>query len=517
MAEQTNPDGPDLGNEGLPSDQLRIGEPVAGHVDGKPVVLIRTPDTIHVLGGSCTHYGGPLAQGLCSGGQIRCPWHHAAFDLETGEAMGAPALDPVPVYRVEERDGRIFATDPVRRLPSRTPPSAPESVVIVGSGAAGAAAAETLRREGYEGPIRLLGIEAPVDRPNLSKDYLAGTAPEEWIPLRSPGFYADAGIDLITAEVIAIDRSSRTVHTRNGGEYRYEALLLAPGAVPKRLPVPGAERDHVRYLRTREDAEALIGRLHPGTRTVVIGAGFIGLEVAASLRHRDLPVTVVAPEEIPLATIVGPTLGRFVSELHRSHGVDMRLGRGVGSIGADSVTLDDGSEVPADLVVVGIGVAPATRLAEEAGLTVDNGIVVDDRLRTSDPHIWAAGDAANYPGPDGSRVRVEHWVAAERQGQAAARNILGHDQPFTDPPFFWSSHYDTTIRVTGFLGGWDEEVAVGDPFQGSVLVGLRSGGRIRGVASIRRDLDSLRAEEAFAGGDDAALETLFQATQGAAV
>lgn len=510
MGDERKPHLPDLGTDGIPGDKLRVGEPVAGLVDGKPVVVIRTPDSVHALGGSCTHYGGPLAEGLCASGQIRCPWHHAAFDLETGEAVGAPALDPVPVYRVEERDGRVFASDPARQRPSRTPPSSPGSVVIVGSGAAGAAAAEKLRREGYEGPIRMIGKEPPVDRPNLSKDYLAGTAPEDWLPLRSPDFYADAGIELISGtDVTAIDRASRVVRTSDGGRYEYEALLLAPGAIPRQLPVAGADADHVRYLRTRADTEALIARLRPDSRALVIGAGFIGLEVAASLRHRDIPVTVVAPEDVPLATIVGPRLGRFVAELHRSHGVDLRLGRGVDSIGSDSVALDDGSEVPADLVVVGIGVVPATALAEQAGLAVDNGIVVDGRLRTSDPHIWAAGDAASYPAPDGSRVRVEHWVAAQRQGQAAARSILGHEEPFTDPPFFWSRHYDVSIRVTGFLGGWDEEVVVGDPDQGRVLVGFRAGDHIRAVATIGRDLDSLRAEDALARDDEAALEALF--------
>lgn len=514
MAESTAPHGPDLGSEGIPLDDLRPGVPTGGQVDGKPVVVIRTADDVHVLGGRCTHYGGPLAEGVCAGGQIRCPWHHAAFDLETGEAVGAPALDPVPTYRVEIRGLRVFATAPSRTHPARTPPSPPGSVVIVGSGAAGAAAAETLRREGYEGPVRMIGLEAPVDRPNLSKDYLAGTAPPEWIPLRSPSFYDESNIDLVAAEVTDIDRSRRLVRTADGAEHPYEALLLAPGAVPRRLPVTGAEADHVHYLRTRADAEALIARLEPEARAVVVGAGFIGLEVAASLRHRSLAVTVVAPEAVPLATVVGPTLGRWVERLHRDHGVDLRLGRQVSSVGAGAVSLDDGTEVAADVVVVGIGVSPATGLAERAGLDVDNGIVVDDRLRTTDAAIWAAGDAASYPGPDGSRVRVEHWVAAQRQGQAAARNMLGHDRPFTDPPFFWSSHYGTTIRVTGFLGRWDEEVVVGDPSQGSVLVALRSGGRIRAVATIGRDRANLVAEDALARGDHAALEALLR--QGAA-
>src|SRR5690606_1973113 len=208
------------------------------------------------------------------------------------------------------------------------PPSSPGSVVIVGSGAAGAAAAEKLRREGYEGPIRMIGKEPPVDRPNLSKDYLAGTAPEDWLPLRSPDFYADAGIELISGtDVTAIDRASRVVRTSDGGRYEYEALLLAPGAIPRQLPVAGADADHVRYLRPRADTEALIARLRPDSRALVIGAGFIGLEVAASLRHRDIPVTVVAPEDEPLAPIAAPGLGQPGSDHHRSRVPRHRLRR----------------------------------------------------------------------------------------------------------------------------------------------------------------------------------------------
>ncbi len=225
---------------------------------------------------------------------------------------------------------------------------------------------------------------------------------------------------------------------------------------------------------------------------MIVGAGFIGLEVAASLRHREIEVTVVAPEEIPLADAVGETLGRFVADLHREHGVEFRLGRGVTAIRAREVLLDDDTIIPADLVVVGIGVVPRTGLAEAAGLAVDNGVIVDDHLRTADPHIWAAGDVARYPGPGGELVRIEHWVLAERQGQTAARNILGHDLPFAQPPFFWSQHYDVPINVTGHLTGWEEEVVNGDPYERDVVVGYHKAGRIAAVASIYRDQHTLR-------------------------
>ncbi|HEX2154841.1 MAG TPA: FAD-dependent oxidoreductase [Acidimicrobiia bacterium] len=512
MAGANGPTGPDLGTEGLSADELAGGVCRVGHFDGKPVVVVRTADGLRAVGGSCTHYGGPLGEGLCAEGQIHCPWHHAAFDLTTGEAVGAPALNSIPVYELDERDGRVFVAG-LRERPDveRVPPAVPESVVIAGSGAAGAAAAEALRRYGYEGPISLIGREAPVDRPNLSKDYLAGTAPEEWLPLRSEAFYSDAGIDLMTGvEVVSIHRAERVVQLDNGERVGYGALLLALGAEPRPLPVAGADQPHVHMLRTLEDSRRIIAALGRAERVVVIGAGFIGLEVAASMRHREIDVTVVAPEEIPLAGVIGESLGRFVLDLHRSKGVEFRLGRGVTEIGERAVVLDDGSTVPADLVVVGIGVTPRTQIAEAAGLEVDNGVVVDALLRTSDPRIWAAGDIARFPSNDGRHVRVEHWVLAERHGQAAARNILGHDLPFTDPPFFWSQHYDVPINVTGHLAGWDAETVVGDPANRDVIVGFRHGGKIAAVASIYRDKDSLVAEQALARGDQETLEGLLK-------
>jgi apoptosis-inducing factor 3 len=511
MAGDTGLSGPDLEVDGVPVDEVVPDVPVVGHVGGTPVVVVATDQGVRALGGRCTHYGGPLGDGLCVDGQIRCPWHHAAFDLATGEAVGGPALDPVAVFETVQRGGRVFVVGPGQRPEARrTPPSSPASVVIVGAGAAGAAAAETLRRSGYTGPISLVGAESPVDRPNLSKDYLAGTAPEEWTQLRSPRFYAEAGIELLAGPTVTtIDRSGRLVHLDDGRQLPYAALLLAPGAEPRRLRVPGGDLPHVHCLRTLADSRAIIAELGGTTRAAVIGAGFIGLEVAASLRHRDIAVTVIAPEEVPLAHAVGDTMGRFVADLHREHGVAFRLGRGVTEIRAGEVVLDDSSSVAAELVVVGVGVTPRTALAEAAGLAVDGGIVVDGHLRTSDPGIWAAGDVARYPGPGGEPVRVEHWVLAERQGQVAARNMVGHDVTFSEPPFFWSRHYDVPINVTGHLAGWDEEIVVSDPHARDVLVGYRRDGVIRAVASINRDRDNLRAEHALASGDQRRLARLL--------
>lgn len=503
--------GPDLTEEGIATGDVGSEIPAVGHVDGKPVIVLRTKAGLRAVGGRCTHYGGPLGDGLSDGAQIHCPWHHAIFDLATGEAVGAPALNPIPVYKATERDGRVYVTGPVDSPKEvRTPPSSPESVVIVGAGAAGATAAETLRRFGYANPITLIGEEGPVDRPNLSKDYLAGTAPEEWMPLRGIHFYQKNHINLIAdARVVGLDSVQRLIKLEDGRGLSYGALLLAPGAEPQRLDIKGTDLPHVHYLRSFDDSRRIIGQLDGARDVVIVGAGFIGLEVAASLRHRGLNVAVAEPEEIPLARALGETLGRFALALHQEHGVIFHLGRTVAEIRAKDVVLDNGTTIPADLIVVGIGVIPRVDLAEQGGLAIDDGIVVDDRLRTSDPHIWAAGDAARYPDPRVGMVRVEHWVLAQRQGQAAARNMLGHDVAFDEPPFFWSQHYDVPINMTGTAQGFDEEVVVGDAGSRNVLVGYRKEGAVRALASIYRDLESLRAELALASDDQAALNKLL--------
>lgn len=496
------PEGPDLG-QGVALTSLREGVPFRGRFDGEAVVLVRGGETVHAIGGTCTHYGGPLAEGLVVGETIRCPWHHACFSLRTGEALGAPALNPVPCFRVETVDGmvRVTAKDELGPLePTGTPETRPESVVIVGAGAAGSAAAEMLRREGYTGPITLIDGEAaaPYDRPNLSKDYLAGNAPEEWIPLRPGGFYTEHGIDRIVEEVRSLDLEGRNVTTTSGRTIGFGALLLATGATPIRLRIPGSDLPHVRVLRSWDDARAIIERAESGGRAVVLGASFIGMEVAASLSGRGMRVTVVAPEEVPFERSLGPELGRVLLETHERNGVTFLLGRTAVEVGPKSVRTSDGIEVPAELVVAGIGVRPNTGLAEAAGLEVENGVVVDGRLETSVPGIFAAGDIARYPDPlTGEMIRVEHWVAAQRQGQAVARSILGHQETFAHPPFFWTHQWDVVVDYVGHATSWDEIHVEGELSAGDAAIRYVKEGGERAVATIGRDLESLRVEAAM--------------------
>jgi NADPH-dependent 2,4-dienoyl-CoA reductase/sulfur reductase-like enzyme/nitrite reductase/ring-hydroxylating ferredoxin subunit len=491
--------GPDL-RQGVALDALPDGRPFLGHADGEQVLLVRNGAVVHAIGATCTHWGGPLAEGLVVEETIRCPWHHACFSLRTGEALGAPALNPVACWTVEVHDGTVRVTGKEEHpplSPRGRSADGPESVVIIGAGAAGSAAAETLRREGYGGPVILVDPDAaaPYDRPNLSKDYLAGNAPEEWIPLRPEGFYAEHGIERVVARAEAIDTATRTVTLANGQVLRYGALLLATGAAPVRLRIPGADLPHVHVLRSLADCRAIIRAAEQARRAVVLGASFIGMEVAAALRMRGLEVTVVAPESVPFLWSLGPALGAAIQRVHESHGVAFRLGHIATEITADHVRLGDGEALPAELVVVGVGVRAETALAQKAGLEVDDGVVVDAFLQTSAPGVYAAGDIARWPDPrTGERIRVEHWAVAQRQGQAAARNILGKREPYAEVPFFWTQHWDTPVAYVGYAATWDEARIDGDPAALDCAITFVRNGREVAFATIGRDRASLRAE-----------------------
>lgn len=498
----SSPAGPDLA-QGIALPDIAGAGMIRGHVGGEPVLLVHRDGEIFAIGATCTHYGAPLEDGLVVGETIRCPWHHACFSLRTGQALRPPALNDLQCWRVERRDGRAFVREalPVAQPPETAAAGLPESVVIVGGGAAANAAAETLRREGYQGPVTLFSADhaLPCDRPNLSKDYLAGTAEAGWIPLRSPDFYAERRIDVRRdSRVIRLDPAKKTIMLSDGSRAAYGALLLATGAAPIRLAVPGADLAHVCVLRTLADCDALIARAGAARRCVVVGASFIGLEVAASLRARGLKVDVVAPEARPMERILGPALGDMVKTLHESHGVVFHLGATVAEIGADRVRLSTGEELNADLVVTGIGVRPEVGLARDAGLAMDRGVAVDAFLQTSVAGIYAAGDIARWPDRrTADKIRVEHWVVAERQGVVAARNILGRGQRFAAVPFFWSQHYDLTINYVGHAEQWDRLEVDGDPAAHDCTVTYWRGGQRLAVATVGRDLDSLRAEAAF--------------------
>ena len=493
--------GPDL-RQGVAVAKLDDGVMLRGHVGETPALLVRHGAEVLAIGATCTHYGGPLVEGLVVGDTVRCPWHHACFSLRTGAVLRPPALNDLPCWRVEQRDGMAFVREELQKPASPRPSTGlPASVAIIGGGAAGLAAAEALRGEGYPGAVILMSADPspPCDRPNLSKDYLAGTAEADWIPLRPPEFYTKHHIDLqLRTPVTAIEPGAHAVQLADGNRVTYGALLLATGAEPIRLDIPGASLPHVHLLRTLADSNALIARAETVRRCVVVGASFIGLEVAASLRTRGLEVHVIAPEARPMERVMGAAIGDMVRAIHESHGVHFHLGTTLTAIAPDAVTLSTGERLPTDLVVVGIGVRPAVALATQAGLAVDRGVVVDEFLQTSEADIYAAGDIARWPDKlTGQHIRVEHWVVAERQGRVAASNMLGRRQRFNAVPFFWSQHYDTTIAYVGHAEQWDRLEIEGDPAARDCAVSFWRAGRKLALATVGRDRDSLRAEVAF--------------------
>jgi len=498
--------GPDL-QSGVPVSGIPDRGMVAGHAAGEAVLLARQGSEWFAIGAVCSHYSGPLPEGLIAGDTVRCPWHHACFSLRTGEALRPPALNDVACWRVERRGEKVYVTGKVAKPGRGAPVSGagrgkPDSVVIVGAGAAGESAAETLRREGYQGRLTLYDTDpdAPYDRPNLSKDYLAGTAQEDWIPLHPAEFYRERGIDIIRDHrVVALEPKARRIRLDDGGTREFGALLLATGASPVRLPAE-LERGNppVYYLRSFTDSRSIIAAAAKAKRAVILGASFIGLEVAASLRARELEVHVVAPDARPLERVMGPELGDFIRRLHEEHGVVFHLSQKAQEISGGRVTLEGGGRIAADLVVAGIGVRPNIELAERAGLAIDRGVLVDEHLQTSAPAIFAAGDIARWPDPHtGNRIRVEHWVVAQRQGQAAARSILGQGEPFTAVPFFWSQHYDVPINYVGHAEAWDSVQIEGNIESRNCAVRFVRGSRTLAVATIYRDRESLEAELAM--------------------
>jgi 3-phenylpropionate/trans-cinnamate dioxygenase ferredoxin reductase subunit len=343
--------------------------------------------------------------------------------------------------------------------------------IIVGASLAGAKAAETLRTEGFDGKVVLVGAEdeRPYERPPLSKEYLRGEVGREKVYVHDESFYSEHDIELrLATTAVDLDASRKELTLDDGDRLSYDRLLLATGSEPRRLAIPGAELDAVLYLRSVHDSDALRERLDRGGAVVVVGAGWIGAEVAASARQRGLEVTVVEPAPVPLERVMGAEVGAIYRDIHTDHGVEMLMGTGVeafeGDEAVERVRTSDGRVIECDFVVVGVGVEPRIQLAVRAGLDVDNGILVDERLETSLPGVFAAGDVANARHPFyGERIRVEHWANALHQGPAAARNMLGQADSFDRLPYFFSDQYEVGMEYSGFARDWDRVVFRGDP------------------------------------------------------
>ncbi len=511
MGGTIEPTGPDFAT-GIPD--LDDGAMLQGRYDRHAVIAVRRGSDYFVVAAACAHWGENLAGGAVIGDTIRCAHHHACFSIRSGEATCPPALGAIQTFRVEKRGDGRFVTGKTK-LATRTVSGGPSSVVIVGGGAAGSACALALRDEGYTGPIVLISSDQdlPCDRPNVSKDYLAGNAPEDWLFLRDGDGWKAAGVDVrLGTSVVSIDRAAKSVRLSNGDTVTYGALLLATGADAVRLPIPGADLPHVHVLRTVSDGRQILAGVKNAMSAVVIGSSFIGMEAAASLKARGLDVHVVSPDAIPFVKALGPAAGGVLHAAHLENGVTFHLGRKPASISSTDVVLDDGSRIPAQLVVMGVGVRPSLSLAESAGLRVDRGVVVDAQLRTSDADIWAAGDAVRYvDARSNDSVRIEHWVVAQRQGQLAARAMLGQTVKLDLVPFFWTTQFGVSLRYVGHAESWDRIDVAGDPKSKTCAFAYRKAGRTLALAFYGRDRDALIAEDALSRGDEAALSKLVPA------
>jgi NADPH-dependent 2,4-dienoyl-CoA reductase/sulfur reductase-like enzyme/nitrite reductase/ring-hydroxylating ferredoxin subunit len=481
---------------------LRDGEMMQVKVGKRTALLVRTEGRFYALGAKCPHYGAPMEEGLLHGSRLLCPWHKSVFDALTGDLKETPTIQALAQFEARVEDGNVVVTVPARAPSERTMPMATldtdadaRHFAILGGGSAGNAAAEALRQEGFEGRITVVTREAdlPYDRPQLSKDFLGETEEVSEPTLRPAEFYEKHGIDVRTGtEVVAADVQARRLEFADGSSLVCDALLLATGGRARRPAVEGAELENVFTLRSLEDCRRIKEAAREGDRAVVIGTSFIGMETAASLANRGMEVTVVGKEEAPFARTLGPEIGRMFQAVHEESGTEFRLTAGLkafsGKSKVEAVLLDDGERIAADVVLMGVGIAPATDMLRGVDLNEDGSVSVDAHLRLAEG-VYAAGDIARFPDwRTGDPIRIEHWRLAQQHGRAAARNMLGQDAPFRSAPFFWTNQGGPSLGYVGYTRGWDEIIYQGEPAEGDFLAFYVKSGRIAAVAGLKRNV-----------------------------
>ncbi|GAB3635243.1 FAD-dependent oxidoreductase [Hymenobacter arcticus] len=510
----------------LPEGGLKTFPTLEG---GPEVLLTRQQGQVHAFAPNCPHYGAPLEKGKVVNGKLICPWHHACFKLDSGHLCAPPALDDLPTYAVREAEGRIWVQVPANPpastdKPDATPtaelggaPPAPAATptdtrtfVLVGGGAAGEFAAQALRREGFAGRVVLVSAEAdvPYDRTKLSKAYLAGKAKPATMPLREKDFYAAQQIELLAnTRATGLDLSKQEITLEGQPPLHYDQLLLAPGSTPNLLPkLPGHNLAGVLPLRTQADADKLLAATEAAKQVVIIGSSFIGMEAASSLIAEGRAVTVIAQEKVPFARVLGPEIGAMFQKLHEEKGVQFETEAEVTALHGErghvvGVELKTGKLVDADVVILGVGVRPATDFLKEAfSLEKDGGLVTDEYLQAA-PNVYAAGDIARFPlAATGQPTRIEHWRVAQQHGQVAARNMLGQREKFTAAPFFWTQQYGKSLRYAGHAEKWDEIIYHGDVAKQDFLALYVLGGRILAAAGMGRDTDMIYITELLSAG-----------------
>jgi NADPH-dependent 2,4-dienoyl-CoA reductase/sulfur reductase-like enzyme/nitrite reductase/ring-hydroxylating ferredoxin subunit len=474
--------------------ELKEGIPVAVTLDEKKIMLVRIKGKIHACGNECSHYGAPLTDGLLLDHVVTCPWHNARFDVTTAKMVSAPGLNDLPSYETKVKDGEVYVRPTGSAAIAMPEGQDRRTFLIIGAGASGNAAAEMLRREGFAGRIVMVTGEPdrPYDRTMLSKDFLSGEAPAKWLPLRGEKFYNRLQIELLTNHVVqSLDPGTLSVAFEDGSRLKGDGLLLATGGIPRKPDIAGAQLNGCFTLRSLQDCQAVISSCEQAQRAVILGASFLGLEVAASLRSRDLEIHVAAPERVPLAPVFGERVGMRMQRIHEENGVCFHLGqtvqeiRGRGDGKVREVILADESRLKADLLILAVGVRPAVDYLSGTGLVKNGGVPVDSFLETEKEGIYACGDIAMVPDRlTGEMRRVEHWVEAQRQGQHAARSMLGKKNPYENIPFFWSRQFGQSLKYIGYAPKFQKVVFRGKVDDASFLAGYYEDGSLKAVAGI---------------------------------
>lgn len=463
--------------------QVQIGE--------QKIILIRASHGVKAYQGTCPHAGAPLAEGAVCNGKIVCPWHKAAFNVENGALCEPPALDALKAFPVEVRDGDVHVGDQPLAATARGQGADERTFVVVGAGAAGTAAACALREQGFAGRLVLIDREpaAGYDRTALSKFVLGGKmAADKTPPLRDAQYWQQHSVERLNAEVRRLDAAARRIDLADGSTLDYHSAVIATGGTPRKLDLPGANLANVFVLRSLDQARAIMATARKDGQAVIIGDSFIGMECASALRTLGMQVTVLARSEIPFRKQFGQQVGQALLDLHRQNGVhyrsDAQARRFVGSDQLAAVELDNGEQLPADLVLVGVGVQPVTRLLAGVALAEDQAVVVDDHLRAADG-LWAVGDIASFP-LQGSATRIEHWRLAQQQGRIAAHNMLGGDAPFLEVPFFWTFHFGKRLDYLGHARDWQHTHIEGNLGAWSFVALLLDGDQVKAVVACQR-------------------------------
>jgi NADPH-dependent 2,4-dienoyl-CoA reductase/sulfur reductase-like enzyme/nitrite reductase/ring-hydroxylating ferredoxin subunit len=475
-------------------DELPDGKPHPVDVEGASILLYREGASVSAVGATCPHAGAPLGAGTLDGHRIICPWHKAEFCLRTGRYLAPPAVDDLPRYETLIEDGRVMVTLPAASAKVASAPLDSRIFLIIGAGAAGAVAAQTLREEGFGGRIVMVdqANRLPYDRTLLSKYHLSGQQGSEKSPLQTQSFYKERRIERRTGKVETLDVGCREVRCTGGEVLAYDAALISTGGTPVVPNMSGAHLENVFVLRSVADADAILAQAERSARVVVIGLGFIGMEVAASLRERGLAVTVVGQEAAPFQKQLGEEVGQAFVTLHRQQGVEFRLGTAVRALKGErkvkSVVLETGERLDADLVVLGLGIKPATEFVQGIVLNNDGSITVDRNLRAAEG-LYAAGDIARYT-YQGQELRVEHWRVAQQHGRVAALNMLGKAVPYDAVPVFWTIQYLKQLDYIGHATDWDRVVLHGDMQKPEFLAYYVKNGRVTAAAGFDRSDDT---------------------------